>query len=62
MHTVVETPEFLRAAKRAGMTDVEREAALLFLSEHPQAGEVIEGSGRARKLRIAREGKGKRGG
>src|SRR3954452_15223827 len=62
MHTVVETPEFLRAAKRAGMTDSERETAVLFLAEHPQAGEVIEGSGGARKLRIAREGKGKRGG
>jgi mRNA-degrading endonuclease RelE of RelBE toxin-antitoxin system len=62
MHTVVETPEFLRAAKRAGMTDVEREAAVLFLAEHPRAGEVIEGSGGGRKLRIAREGKGKRGG
>lgn len=62
MHTVVETPEYLRAAKKAGMTEAEREAAMLFLAGHPQAGEVIEGSGGARKVRIAREGKGKSGG
>jgi len=62
MHTVVETPEFLRAAKKAGMTEAEREVAILFLAEHPEAGEVIEGSGGARKVRIAREGGGKSGG
>jgi hypothetical protein len=62
VHTVVETPEYLRAAKKAGMSAAEREAAVLFLAEHPQAGEVIEGSGGARKVRIAREGKGKSGG
>lgn len=62
MHTVVETPEFLRAAKKAGMSAAEREAAVLFLAEHPQAGEMIEGSGGARKVRIAREGRGKSGG
>jgi hypothetical protein len=62
MHTVVETPEFLRAAKKAGMTAAEREAAVLLLAEHPEAGEMIEGSGGARKVRIAREGKGKSGG
>jgi hypothetical protein len=62
MHAVVEAPEFLRAAKKAGISDAEREAAVVFLAENPQAGEVIEGSGGARKVRIAREGKGKSGG
>ena len=62
MHTVVETPEYLRAAKAAGMSEGEREAAVLYLAEHPQAGEMIEGSGGARKVRIARRGTGKRGG
>ena len=62
MHTVVETPEYLRAAKQAGMTEAEREAAVLYLAEKPQAGDVIEGSGGARKLRVARRGKGKSGG
>jgi hypothetical protein len=54
MHTVVETPEFLRAAKNTGMSEAEREAAVEFLAEHPQAGEMIEGLGGARKVRIAR--------
>ena len=62
MHTVVETPEYLRAAKKAGMTEAEREAAVLFLSENPEAGDLIEGTGGARKVRIARTGTGKSGG
>lgn len=62
MHTVVETPEFLRAAKKAGMSQGERETAVLLLAERPDAGDLIEGSGGARKVRIAREGKGKSGG
>jgi len=62
MQTVVETPEYLRAAKKAGMTDAEREAAVSFIAANPQAGDLIEGSGGARKVRIARQGKGKSGG
>jgi hypothetical protein len=62
VHAVVETPEYLRAAKIAGMSAAEREEAVMLLAEHPQAGEIIEGSGGARKVRIAREGKGKSGG
>jgi hypothetical protein len=33
-----------------------------FLAEHPEAGDVIPGSGGCRKLRYALEGRGKRGG
>ena len=33
-----------------------------YLSEHPQAGDVIPSAGGARKLRWAAKGKGKRGG
>ena len=62
MHTVVETPEFLTAAKKAGMSDAERLAAVDYIAANPTAGDVIEGSGGARKVRIAREGKGKSGG
>ncbi len=62
MHTVVETPEYLAAAKQAGMTEAEREAALLLLAADPGRGDVIEGSGGARKVRVPREGKGKSGG
>lgn len=62
MHTVVETPEYLAAAKKVKMTEGEREVAVDFLASHPTAGEVIEGSGGCRKVRIAKEGKGKSGG
>lgn len=62
MHTVVETPEFLAAAKRAGMSEEERFAAISFVAEHPQAGNIIEGSGGARKVRVSRAGGGKSGG
>ena len=62
MHTVVETPEFLSAAKKVGMTEAERQAAVDFISENPEAGDMIEGSGGTRKVRIKREGGGKSGG
>jgi hypothetical protein len=62
MHAVVETPEYLSAAKKAGMTDAERDAAVSFLSENPDAGDVIQGTGGCRKVRIAKEGSGKSGG
>jgi hypothetical protein len=44
------------------MTEAEREAAVDFLARNPQAGDLIEGSGGARKVRIARQGSGKSGG
>jgi len=62
MQTVVETPEYLATAKRAGMTDAEREAAVNFIAANPDAGEIIPGTGGCRKVRIAKEGKGKSGG
>lgn len=62
MQTVVETPEYLAAAKKAGMTDAEREAAVLFLAANPDAGDIIPGTGGCRKVRIAKQGKGKSGG
>jgi hypothetical protein len=34
----------------------------LYLTDHPEAGDVIPGSGGIRKLRWAAKGKGKRGG
>lgn len=62
MHTVVETPEYLAAANRAGMTEGERLAAVDYLAANPEAGDIIPGTGGCRKVRIAREGKGKSGG
>lgn len=57
--TVVQTPEFLRAAK-AVMTDAEREALVDLLAADPEAGIPLGGG--LRKLRGAREGGGKSGG
>lgn len=62
LHTVVETPDFLADAKRAGMTDAEREAAVQLYASQPDAGEEIVGSGGVRKSRLAGRGKGKSGG
>jgi mRNA-degrading endonuclease RelE of RelBE toxin-antitoxin system len=62
MQTVVETPEYLSAAKKAKMTDEERADTVDFLAERPDAGDVIPGTGGCRKVRIAGKGRGKSGG
>lgn len=62
MQTVVETPTFLADAKAAGVDDDEREAIVAAIAADPQAGDVIQGTGGARKVRIAGRGKGKSGG
>ena len=62
MHTVVEMPEFLRCAKKLGISDDEREQIVDFIAEHPLAGDEIPGTGGMRKVRIAAKGRGKSGG
>jgi hypothetical protein len=62
VHTVVETPEFLSAARNAGMTDAERQSAVDLIAANPDAGQIIPGTGGCRKVRVAREGGGKSGG
>lgn len=62
MHTVVETPTYLKAADKAGMTTDERENAILAVAANPEAGDMIAGGGGTRKLRLAGRGKGKSGG
>jgi len=57
--TVVETPEFLRRA-RSIMSDAERSALVEFIAANPASGVSIGGG--VRKLRFARQGKGKSGG
>ena len=56
--TVVETPSFLRDAKKL-LDDEEREAIVNFLSSSPNAGVLIKGTGGIRKIRWAREDSGK---
>ena len=61
MLTVVETPEFLRQSRKF-MSALERAELVNYLSLNPTAGDLIQGSGGARKLRWARAGMGKSGG
>lgn len=58
---VLQLPKFKAEATRLVGTDG-IEALAVYLIDHPDAGDVIPGSGGARKLRWAAKGKGKRGG
>jgi len=59
--TVLQLPKFkVEATKLIGADGIE--AVAVYLIDHPDAGDVIQGAGGARKLRWAAKGKGKRGG
>ena len=58
---VVETPEFLSAARKL-LTDEDRAVLVDYLARNPAAGNLIQGTGGVRKLRWALQGRGKRGG
>jgi hypothetical protein len=45
-----------------GLPDAERLSIVTWIAANPSAGEVIEGTGGARKVRFAGKGKGKSGG
>jgi len=62
VQSVVETPSYLADAKEAGMDESERVAIVLFLSANSQAGDIMAGTGGARKFRFRRRGSGKSGG
>jgi hypothetical protein len=57
----VETPEFLRRAKECGVSEVERAGIVARIAADPESGDLMPGTGGARKLRVARPGQGKRG-
>ena len=59
MHAVIETPNFEKAAGKAGLTEKDVEAIVTFLARTPDAGDTIKGSGGCRKVRVAGRGKGK---
>ena len=61
MLTVAELPEYLRAASKL-LSEADRRAVVDYLAAHPKAGDLIEGTGGIRKLRWARDGRGKSGG
>lgn|SRR5688572_9743433 len=62
MHTVVETPDYLRDAKAAGIGEGERRFIVDYVAANPTAGDMIVGSGGARKIRFAAPGRGKSSG
>ena len=59
--SVVETPEFLSAARKL-LNEDERKLLVDYLAYNPAAGDLIPGTGGVRKLRWAVKGRGKRGG
>jgi hypothetical protein len=62
MFTVALTPTFLNQAKRDGLSDKEIADIVDVLADNPEAGDLLAGTGGARKLRHAGRGKGKSGG
>lgn len=62
MQTVVETPAYIGDAKSLGLTDTEQASIVAWVAANPEAGDVIVGTGGARKVRFAGKGKGKSGG
>jgi hypothetical protein len=62
MHTVVETEAYQRSAIAAGVSEAERLEISNYISANPAAGDMMQGTGGARKVRFAGRGKGKRGG
>lgn len=62
VRTVVETQTYLADAKAAGLDAVEMAAIVSTVAADPMAGDLIVGTGGARKLRVAGRGKGKSGG
>ncbi len=62
MHTVIETPAFLASAADEHLSEDERRAIVSFIASNPDAGEIMPGTGGARKIRFAGRGKGKSGG
>jgi hypothetical protein len=62
MQSVVQTPVFLSDAKAAGMDQEEVDGVVAHLAANPTAGDMMEGTGGARKFRYRKPGTGKSGG
>lgn len=62
MQTVLTTSTFDHQARAAGLTDDEVAAMAAEIGADPLSGDLIPGTGGARKLRFARQGAGKSGG
>ena len=62
MQTVLLTPTFERQAKAAGLSEDDVAAIASTLAADPLMGDLVAGTGGARKVRFARSGSGKSGG
>jgi hypothetical protein len=62
VQTVIETPAFLASTRDEGMGEDERGRMVSAIARNPEMGEVMPGTGGARKIRFAGRGKGKSGG
>jgi hypothetical protein len=62
MHAVIETPTFLRNCDDAAMSNEDRAAIVGAIAAEPLKGDLMPGTGGARKRRFAGRGKGKSGG
>lgn len=60
--TFIEVPLFTRKWKELGLTDENLRDLENILLENPKSGDIIQGTGGIRKIRIPVENKGKRGG
>lgn len=60
--TFIEVPIFTRKWKELGLTDENLRELENILLENPKSGDVIQGTGGLRKIRIPLSSKGKRGG
>lgn len=61
MQTVIETPSYLKAAEKI-FSESEREDIVAMVAADPECGDLIQGTGGFRKVRVGRSGIGKRGG
>lgn len=61
MYTIIETTAFIAHTKKLWTTD-ERLEFFTYLSQNPTIGDVIKGGQGLRKIRWAKQGRGKRGG
>ncbi len=62
VHTVVETPTYLAAIRKVGLSGKERDAVLDQVMTNPEAGDLVRGSGGIRKVRVGKDDGGKSGG
>lgn len=61
LNAVLEANSYLAAAERL-MSEEERAAVVDMIAADPEAGVVVKGTGGLRKMRVALQGRGKRGG